>query len=641
MNSENKIPNDQRKNRALIKSIKSLSVLLIEDNENDVELIKYEIKRRALKCDLIHVSTKEQFLKKIIDQTFDIILSDYNLPQLTGQDIINILIKKQIETPVIIVTGSINEEIAVEAIKSGASDYILKTNLSRLVPAINSAIEKSKIQKEKEKLENELKQNKEMLSLILNSTEDCIMLFDTDCKIIYFNSAPVFGYKNEDVAGKFPNEIFDEALAWQIEDSIKKVIAEKKTILTEEEYKIHHKIESFSVERSPVFDSNGEVIAVSSFARNITGKKIIEDALKKSEEKHKVIFNNASDSIIICDLNGKILDVNKVCAQALEYSKEELLNKNLLDLISPIYYSYLNDKLSNLKKHGSVTFELVHVTKQGKIIPIESRSKIIEYENQKVVISIIRDITERKKYESDLRTAKEKAEVADKLKSEFLAQMSHEIRTPINNILSFSELIKEELDEIITDELKTSFEIINRAGGRIIRTIDLLLHMSELQTGSYEYCPEKIDVYSEILEKLFIEFSIYAIQKGLDIKIFKNTSNTELIIDEKSVYQIFSNLIDNAIKYTPEGFVHISIGKTEKNKIYVDIADSGIGISKEYLPDLFTPFTQEEQGYTRKFEGNGLGLALVKKYVELNSAEIEIQSIKGKGTTVRIIFKNN
>ena len=108
--------------------------------------------------------------------------------------------------------------------------------------------------------------------------------------------------------------------------------------------------------------------------------------------------------------------------------------------------------------------------------------------------------------------------------------------------------------------------------------------------------------------------------------------------DEYSAMQIFINLVDNAIKYTNQGKVEIVISKTHENKVEVKIIDSGIGISKEYIGNLFTPFSQEEQGYTRRFEGNGLGLALVKRYCEMNNAEIMVESVKGKGSTFKVVF---
>lgn len=228
---------------------------------------------------------------------------------------------------------------------------------------------------------------------------------------------------------------------------------------------------------------------------------------------------------------------------------------------------------------------------------------------------------------------------ADRIKSEFLAQMSHEIRSPVNVILSFSNLIQEEMRDIVPDDLKDCFSSINNSGKRIIRTIDLLLNMSEVQTGTYDYVAKPIDIRSEILEGLILDYKQVAARKKIDLKLEVLSEVPVMNLDEYTVNQIFANLIDNAIKYTETGEVRIIINK-EYFWPTITVKDTGIGIKKEYLPYLFDSFTQEEQGYRRKFEGNGLGLALVKKYCEMNNATIEVESEKGKGTQFKVIFKN-
>ncbi|MFZ1291423.1 MAG: HAMP domain-containing sensor histidine kinase [Melioribacteraceae bacterium] len=251
--------------------------------------------------------------------------------------------------------------------------------------------------------------------------------------------------------------------------------------------------------------------------------------------------------------------------------------------------------------------------------------------------SLEEDLKYRKQIEKQLITAIEKAEKSEKIKSNFLAQMSHEIRTPINTILSFSNLIKEELIDKVSEELKYGFSGINRASRRLIRTIDLILNMSDMQTGTHEYLPSKFDI-SFIIKKILDDYKEQINEKKLKIIFNNSVENTELIADLYSIEQIFANLIDNAVKYTIEGSIKIDITKNENNLLQIIIADSGVGISNDYLQKIFSEFSQEDMGYTRKFEGNGLGLALVKKYCELNNAIISVNSEKGKGSTFTVTF---
>jgi signal transduction histidine kinase len=218
--------------------------------------------------------------------------------------------------------------------------------------------------------------------------------------------------------------------------------------------------------------------------------------------------------------------------------------------------------------------------------------------------------------------------------------MSHEIRTPINAILSLSSLIEDDLKDQVDDETKLSFSLVNRAGHRIIRTIDLLLNLSEIQAGTYEVIPTRLDLYADIIGKVAVDFKKEAKSKGLQFEITVETDDTEIVTDSYTVIQIFTQLVENAIKYTDKGKITIRIFRNENGRLAVEVIDTGIGISEEYLPELFQPFTQEEMGYTRKYEGNGIGLALVQKYCELNNAEVEVESEKGKGSIFRVIFSS-
>jgi len=162
--------------------------------------------------------------------------------------------------------------------------------------------------------------------------------------------------------------------------------------------------------------------------------------------------------------------------------------------------------------------------------------------------------------------------------------------------------------------------------------------MSEIQAGIYDYVSKYINVATDLLDPVRNELVYVAAEKGLSFNVNIQTEDLYIWADEYTVGQIVNNLVDNAIKYTQKGKVDINIYRNDQNKLVIEVIDTGIGISEDYLPLLFTPFSQEEQGYTRKFEGNGLGLALVKKYCELNNADIEVESKKGLGSTFRVIF---
>ncbi len=377
--------------------------------------------------------------------------------------------------------------------------------------------------------------------------------------------------------------------------------------------------------------------------RNRELKKLIEKRyeyekrLEESETDYKNLFENAHDAILICEIETKlIIDANKIAEELYGYNKEELKGLAFQHLVKD--RNEYNNVGNIFSVDGVKEKETVHVKKDGTEIQLSLNAANINYRNKKAVQIIIHDISAQKEVERNLIKAKAEAEKSDNLKTEFLAQMSHEIRTPINTMLSYTSLLSEELYNLDNTEINEFFTAIDRAGMRIIRTIDLILNMSELQAGTYEPLFDDIDLYDDILDNLILEYKQRAIEKGLELTLEKNTLNSKIFGDEYTVTQIFTNLIDNSVKYTKKGSIQILVGNNKENKVFVEVKDTGIGIDERYLPHLFDPFSQEQMGYTRAFEGNGLGMALVKKYCDMNKAEIFVTSKKGEGTQFTVVF---
>jgi signal transduction histidine kinase len=249
------------------------------------------------------------------------------------------------------------------------------------------------------------------------------------------------------------------------------------------------------------------------------------------------------------------------------------------------------------------------------------------------------DITELKETEAKLITALKKAEESEKIKTFFLAQISHEIRSPLTAIMGYNSLIKEDIAGKINKELEYAFDAIDYSSKRLKRTIDQILNMSLLQTGKYELRFESIEV-APIIQDIIAEYKNDSRQRHLDLNYSNTADNTFVHADRYSMIQVFSNIIDNAIKYTKKGGVNINLERDSLNKLSVVVSDTGIGMSEDYVKNLFVPFTQEAMGYDRPYEGSGLGMALIKRFCDLNKVKLQIQSEKNKGTSLQITFNN-
>lgn len=372
----------------------------------------------------------------------------------------------------------------------------------------------------------------------------------------------------------------------------------------------------------------------------INQRKKAEILLQKSEEQFRLVFQNAPIGIVIISTEGKIISVNRSFCNTVGFERDEIIG-------IPIKYLFEKNDLEGFendslvydgKPIADISTERTLLKKEGKEINVIVKLVSVLDEKNKVKHYVMQllDITEIKRVQQELVAALKKAEESDRLKSAFLAQMSHEIRTPLNVILTSIPLLADEISSK-DEELKIILDSVKSAGRRLQRTIDMILNMSSVQSGNYKPVFEKFDLLTD-LKKLMNEFKSLSDDKGLELKFKQSADESFIVADRYTVNQIFQNLINNAIKYTLKGYVEVFVRNESDNKVRVEIRDSGIGMSDEYLKKIFTPFSQEDVGYKREFEGNGLGLALVKKYVELNKAEIEVESEKSIGSVFSVTF---
>jgi PAS domain S-box-containing protein len=495
---------------------------------------------------------------------------------------------------------------------------------------------------ERNRAEEALRESEKKYRTIIESASDAIVIVDIESgKIIDVNK------KAEKLTGHSRKELIGQSHLYLHPDEYRKEYA-----------KVFAEAVSQKQQISPidilVITKAGEIIPVeiNSGKYVLGGREVIQGIFRDLRERKKIegeirklsrAVEQSPSAIIITDTNGTIEYVNPYFCSVTGYSAEEVIGRNPSILksgeTSVEEYKRLWDTISsgkewhgefhNKKKNGELYWE------QASISPIRDEEGYITH-----YIAIKEDITDKKWMQQELLIAKEKAEESARMKSEFLSQMSHEIRTPLNVILSYNSFLQDELSGTINEDIRLSFNSIDSAGKRLMRTIDMILNLSAIQKGILDINLNPVDV-GEILKSLAKEFEFQAREKNLYLKL--NLPDSKICVqgDEYVITEIFQNLLNNAIKFTVSGGVEVSLSVLTDKKVKVDVKDTGIGISENYIPGLFMPFTQEETGYTRKFEGNGLGLALVKNYIDLLKSEIKIKSEKGKGTVFSVIFNSD
>ena len=375
----------------------------------------------------------------------------------------------------------------------------------------------------------------------------------------------------------------------------------------------------------------------------INQKKQAQVSLQASEEQFRLLFENAPIGMVIVSPDMKIKSVNKSFCSTLGYGIDELLGlgiEHLFERDTSTDSINGNAKLNAEELQNPSLNQTIVKKDKTKIQVIVKSDTISDDKNQpKQHIMQVLDITEIIRVQKELAIALEKAKEASKLKDAFLAQMSHEIRTPLNVILTSVPILADEIGDKDKDT-QIIISSVGSAGKRLQRTIDMILNMSAVQSGNYQADFEQIDL-AEDLNKLMAEVKSLADDKGLKLEFRNLTENPVIKLDSYTVNQIFQNLIGNAIKYTKKGFVRIVIKDAPQDKLMVFIEDSGIGMSKEFMQNIFTPFSQEDIGQKREYEGNGLGLALVKKYSEVNNATLTVESKKGVGSIFSVTFNRD
>ena len=364
-----------------------------------------------------------------------------------------------------------------------------------------------------------------------------------------------------------------------------------------------------------------------------------EREARDKELRIHTIMNNVGEGIITLDEQGVIESFNHAASIIFGYSTEEVVGKNI-KMLMPAEMQAAHD--AGMKRYlsggeprvvGKRNVELPGVHKKGHVFYLELAINAIEIEGKHLFIGIVRDITERKRSETELRKAVEQAELANQAKSEFVANMSHEIRTPLNAVLGMAELLTRTQ---LSNDQKKYLEMITSSGKSLLGILNDVLDFSKIEAGRMELSLTEFRL-SDVMHSLASIMSINAGDKDLELAIGVELDVPKVFVgDSQRLQQILVNLVGNAIKFTEQGevslFVTCAAQSAGRVKLVFCVRDTGIGMTQVQQDRLFSPFTQADSSMTRKFGGTGLGLTISRHLAELMGGTINMHSEYGRGS---------
>ena len=604
---------------------KPLRILIVEDSEDDALLVIREVERGGYDTTFERVETAEAMTSALEKQAWDIIIADYRLPHFSAPESLKLFHQSGLDLPFIVISGTIGEETAVEMMKAGAHDYLMKDNLTRLVPAIERELREAEVRKERKRVEEELR----VKDTAITSSIAAIAIADLEGNLTYVNHAflRMWGHDDEkEILGKNAVEF------WQVAGEAVEVMQAAmdrggwigELAAKRKDGSIFDVLLSASVVR----DEAGKPICRFGSFVDITERKQAEEALIESEEKYRALVelgDKVGEAIIMRQdtEQGERMHVfvSDEWIRLTGYSEEELLSMSFSELVHPRYREGSLARYRRRMRGENIPefFEISIIRKDGAEVSIELTSALTNYKGKSANVAFIRDITERKKMEERLM-------ITDRLASvgELAAGIAHELNNPLTSVIGFSDLL---LQKDLPGDVREDLQTVNREAKRTAEIIKNLLTFARKHEA--ENKPTDINkVIENVLALRAYEQKVHNIEVRADLA----PDLSEITADGFKLQQVFLNIIINAEHFMTQahgkGTLTINT-KRVGDTVQASFADDGPGIPKESLSHLFDPFFTTKEAGT----GTGLGLSICHGITAEHGGRIYAESKVGEGAT--------
>jgi len=409
---------------------------------------------------------------------------------------------------------------------------------------------------------------------------------------------------------------------------------------------------------APIEDEAFDETLWISIQRDITSRVEAERSLRSSEARFRLVTDNMRDLITLHTPDGACEWVSASVEPMLGFTPRAYTQMRAYASVHPADRQRVRREghapIFDGAKGTRLTYRLLR--RDDSYLWVESLTRpVFDDENRVIKLqAATRDVTERKRFETELVQAKEQAEKMSRLKSAILANMSHEIRTPLTNVIGFADV----LAETLTDDRAEFVRLIQNGGRRLLRTLDSVLEFARLESGALNLDRASVDLATVVRETVSL-FQPEARRRRLTLEVdipaqdipaqkeapdspdraptdaAGSSSSYRVSGDRTALERILNNLISNALKFTEEGGVTVRLDR-DATGVALTVEDTGVGIAKDFLPSLFDPFEQESIGFGRSFEGAGLGLSITQQLVHLHGGSVDVRSRKGEGTAFTV-----
>ena len=633
-----------------------LHILLLEDNPADCELTLRELRCSGIEAEWKRIETEEEYRRELTGD-YDIILSDYSLPTFDGFHALEILKESKRDIPFILISGTVGEETAVQAMKHGASDYLLKDRLTRLGEAVRNAVEHARHQRDRHVSKVALQSKTAILQAMVDSANYGILIVDPHGRMILQNEQlsemwqiPLAIALDQGDTARLHHVAFQTVDPGEFLKRVGWLYEHRQETGYDEIFLTNGQVyERYS---APVEDEDGTHYGRIWSFRDITERKRAELALAESSRRLELAVQAAGMGIWQMDLASGKLTMDARSCEILGLDFEAFCRRHPLTRVVMAEVIHLDDLprinqqfdtfLRGDEEIFDVEFRIVRRC-NGEVRVLHSRAILAGDDGAGRAVGVQWDVTEARLHERELSKALDqekqlviRAKAAERAKGEFLAAMSHEIRTPMNGILGFAEILVD--SPSLPDDCKDYTRTILASSQALLRILDDVLDYSSMEEGALRIHHSSFSPTAVVMGTRAL-LAPQATRKGLALHVRTEGDIPDVVEgDAGRLRQILLNLAGNAIKFTESGETIISIkrchGTPASHDVVLEftVADTGAGIPPEQLTRIFEPFAQADSALARKHGGTGLGLSISRRLSELMGGMLTVESTVGQGT---------